>query len=214
MTDPREFDWLLARLPSARALRILDVGCGVCAEGEALLETGAQLFGIDLDDAAIAAARERLPGARFECADGARFSTERTERTEREAFDVVLLRRPDLAAAPDRWRRVLERSRGWLAPSGLVVVTTPGPREAERAKAWLDELGFSEARLEETRKPEEAFVVTAKRAMRAAHAAAASEIEAPADVIVWSDAEGEAAEVCDVETGLCGPARRGSPQGE
>jgi len=55
------FDWLIGMLPARRPLRVLDLGCADCPEGDALVAAGADLVGVDLDEAAIVAARAPAP---------------------------------------------------------------------------------------------------------------------------------------------------------
>jgi SAM-dependent methyltransferase len=59
--------FLRARLPE-RGL-VLDLGCGTGHHTGALAAAGLDVVGVDLDDAMIAAARERYPAARFVASD-------------------------------------------------------------------------------------------------------------------------------------------------
>ena len=192
-----DFSWLVEMLPAKRPLRLLDLGCADCPEAEALVAAGVEVVGVDLDEAAIVAARCRMPGARFRCSDAADML-----RSHQASFDVVLVRRPDLAAQPERWRQVLTRAATCLAPHGRVLLTTPGPEEARLARKWLEAPGF--ARVEEAVLAKgELFVVTATEpALRPASPGP----RLPAGVVRW-DGEDEA-EVCDVKTGTCGPPGR------
>lgn len=68
----RSVDWLLAQLEAsgAKPARFVDIGCGtgrpVCSS---LAGAGHDVLGIDVSSAMIAAARKRVPGARFERMD-------------------------------------------------------------------------------------------------------------------------------------------------
>jgi len=188
--------WLIGMLPARRPLRVLDLGCADCPEGEALVAAGADLVGIDLDEAAIVAAHDRLPGASFACGDAAD-----TLRGHEASFDVVLARRPDLAVQPDRWRQILATAAACLVPDGQVLVSTPGPEEAHLARQWLTEAGFSRVDGTALDAAGERFVVTASEP---APRPASPGPPLPAGVVRWGG--DEEAEVCDVRTGTCGPA--------
>jgi trans-aconitate 2-methyltransferase len=64
---------LLAQVPLERAAHIIDVGCGPGNSTEllALRYPHADILGLDNSPAMLEAARQRLPGARFEAADAA-----------------------------------------------------------------------------------------------------------------------------------------------
>jgi len=190
------FDWLIGMLPARRPLRVLDLGCADCPEGEEIVAAGAVLVGVDLDEAAIMAARDRLPGASFTCGDAAD-----ELRVQQVPFDVVLLRRPDLFAQPDRWRQILAAAATCLVPEGRVLVTTPGPDEARLGRKWLDEAGFGSIGETALDAAGERFVVTAREPGRRP---ASPGPPLPAGVVRW-DGDDEV-EVCDVRTGTCGPA--------
>lgn len=194
MQQDGAFDWLVKRLPGSRPLRVLDVGCGECLEGEALVTEGVDLIGIDLDEATIASARERLPGATFMCADAATL-----DGLWRHPFDLLIVRRPDVAAQPDRWRHVLEVAATWLSPGGLVLLTTPGPHEADLASQWLGQLGFLSTQSALVALEDEAHLVAA----RAAEDLLAGAKPSTARVANWIDFE-EPGLVCDLRTGVCG----------
>jgi SAM-dependent methyltransferase len=129
------------RLPGARPLRVLDLGCGECLEAEALLAAGVGVTAVDIDEAAVDSARARVANATFACEDAS------VARVGGE-LDVVLLRRPDLAAQPDRWQKVFLSLRQSLVAAGQVIVTTPGRREADLARRWLEGSGFGTSRVE------------------------------------------------------------------
>lgn len=158
MNADASFEWLLARLVPDPPRRLLDLGCGECREGPALVGAGVELTGLDADEHAIARARERTPGATFVCADAAAL-----EPGWHEPFDVVLLRRPELAAALGAWERILWSIPWWLSRRGRVIVTTARAIEAELARAWLGQAGLAVDPAMRIGEPDERYVVTAAR---------------------------------------------------
>ncbi len=192
------FSWLADLLPTHRPLSMLDIGCGDCPEGETLLAGGVQVTGIDFDEQAIAAAHTRLPDARFICADAAVLTEGWTA-----PFDAVLFRRPDIAAQPARWQKILTLTPGWLSPGGRIILTTPGPQEAALARQLLEQAGFLFATKEQLDVEGECFLVTATGT------AAAKPGRVPAaamKVMRWEEEENNPAMYCDPKTGLCSPA--------
>ncbi len=182
------FEWILSRLPPERPLRVLDVGCGDCPEAPALLAAGVELTGIDTDERAIVRARTTSPAAAFVCADAATLKPGWSA-----PFDVVLLRRPELAASPQAWRRIFSSIPSWLSPRGQVIVSTPGPSEAEAAGRWLDEAGLAAAPAVQLGAEQERYAVTATRPVPATD---------PTTPVVWED-DSEPGAVCDLATGTC-----------
>ena len=183
MRATSSFEWILSRLPAERPLRVLDIGCGECPEASTLIASGVELTGVDADEAAIAKARAAAPGATFIAADAATLQPAGWS----SPFDRVLLRRPELAAAPGTWRRIISFVPSWLSARGRAIVSTPGSSEAEMARKWLDEAGLAVAPTIQLGADGERYVVTAAR-------------PAPAP-LVWED--GEAGHVCDLATGTC-----------
>lgn len=194
MPSEASFDWLVRRLPASRPLRVVDVGCGECLEGEILVANGGELVGIDLDEAAVAAAQARLPQATFICSDAVEFG-----ETWSGPVDLLIARRPDLAAQPQRWRHALEGLVARLSPGALVLLTTPGPREAEQAGRWLEQFGLTAPELSLLPMEGEQYLVTA----RAPGEVPATETLPCARVMHWSEPE-ESDLVCDLTTGVCG----------
>lgn len=109
---------ILARVPLAKAARILDVGCGAGASTAPLVEhfAGSEVLGIDTSPAMIDKARQTVPGARFEIADGASFGSD-------TPFDLVFSN-ATLQWIPDH-QRLLPHLMGLLAPEGVLAVQMP-----------------------------------------------------------------------------------------
>ena len=97
--------------------RLIDIGCGQGRLAGALAEDGARVTGVDPGTAAIAVARESVPGARFEIA-----SAERLPFADAAFEGAVLLNSlhhvPDPAAALREAARV-------VGPGRAVVVIEP-----------------------------------------------------------------------------------------
>lgn len=205
MQGARAFPWIEQALEGAscaRPRRVLSVGCGTCEEGEALVQAlggpqALQLVGVDLDETAIEEARRRLPIGTFLCADAARLPTR-----WRGSFDLVLVRRPDLLAQPQRWREVLAALPGLLGPGGQLILTFAGHAEARVARHWLLDVGLKVLRERALETPEEPWLLVARMSP--------PEKTQPADreaaVLVWEDGGGP---LCDWETGLCAISEEG-----
>ena len=109
---------LIARIPASRVARAVDLGCGPGNSTELLRDRfpDADMLGIDNSPDMLAAARRRLPGARFEAADIARWA-------DPGPFDVIL------ANAALQWvpghDRLLPALLARLAPGGSLAVQMP-----------------------------------------------------------------------------------------
>jgi trans-aconitate methyltransferase len=119
-----------------RPADLLDLGCGLCEEGEDLIRRGWALTGIDQDGETIRQVRSRLPDGRFITADAAHWLLRCGDK-----YDVILIRRPDLAHRPENWLRIFQALGGLLKPGGVVFVTTPGVQEMSLCRRWLREAG-------------------------------------------------------------------------
>lgn len=120
--------------PTKKPADLLDIGCGLCDEGEDLIRSGWTLTGIDQDGETIRQVRGRMPDGRFIAADAAHWLARCEER-----YDVILIRRPDLAHRPENWHRIFQLLGRLLKPGGVVFVTTPGEQEMRMCRRWLKE---------------------------------------------------------------------------
>lgn len=184
---------LLDYFPKKRPLKLLDIGCSDCTEGESLIRSGVILTGIDQDEETIQAVRVRLPEGRFLAMNAADYQTE-------ERFDVILLRRPDLILGFRSWKKVFSRLSDWLAAGGLILVTTPGDSEAKIALQLFSEVGTSGIELVSTEWEDEQYLL---RAEAPDSLASAVEIKRNplVDELMWTD--DQPAWVCDSKTGMC-----------
>jgi 2-polyprenyl-6-hydroxyphenyl methylase/3-demethylubiquinone-9 3-methyltransferase len=85
--NPLRVDYISARVALDRA-RVLDVGCGGGLLAEGLARAGAEVVGIDLAEASIAAAREHATESRLDI-DYRHGTAEDVAAKEPGAFDVV-----------------------------------------------------------------------------------------------------------------------------
>jgi SAM-dependent methyltransferase len=109
-----ETRWIARSLP-AGAKRVLDIGCGIGALFPVIGE--ARAVGIDYVFAGLRRTRDRFPGLRLACGDGA------TLPFAAESFDAmtaqhVIEHMPDADAAFREWKRVLR-------PKGRLIIVTP-----------------------------------------------------------------------------------------
>jgi trans-aconitate 2-methyltransferase len=111
---------LLARVPLASASVAFDLGCGPGNSTELLVERfpTARVVGIDTSPAMVSSAAERLPQARFELADAARW-----EPDSREPPDLIFAN-ATLQWVPDH-ARLLPRLFSLLAPGGVLAIQMP-----------------------------------------------------------------------------------------
>lgn len=173
--------------------KLLDIGCGLCLEGEDIIVRGIALVGVDQDGEAIRKAQERLPEADFFTADAALWPAGTATR-----FDAVLMRRPDLIFRSENWHSVFRRIQYVLKEGGRVIVTTPGRSEAELAAKWLRE-SAGNVRLTEINEAEEAFLVSAEDFITMGKRE--NDISRLIQNLAWEDDEPQM--VCDLRTGQC-----------
>ena len=134
---------LVAALPARDVQVAIDLGCGPGNSTEVLADRfpQARVTGLDSSDDMLAAARERLPGTRFELADIEAWNPV-------ESFDVILAN-ASLQWLPDHatlYPRLVSR----LAPGGSLAVQTPDnleepahrlAREVAAQGPWAPKIG-------------------------------------------------------------------------
>jgi len=193
------FTRLIAYLPAQRPLALLDIGCGECLEGRALVEAGVRLTGIDQDEVAIREARRCLPEATFASGDATDPPVAWWGR-----FDAVLIRRPDLFAQPGRWQQVFAALPAYLTKSGTVIVTTVSAAEADLAERWLRESKILITTAEEAPIMDEARILVGYGVRETPPAGPKPAQAAPRiSIIKWDADDAALGPICDMETGLC-----------
>ena len=135
---------LVAALPARGTVRTaIDLGCGPGNSTEVLAQRfpGAAVSGLDSSEDMVAAARQRLPGLRFDLADIAAW-------TPAEPFDVILAN-ASLQWLPDH-ATLYPRLVRQLAPGGSLAVQTPDnleepahrlAREVAASGPWAGKIG-------------------------------------------------------------------------
>ncbi len=184
---------LLDYIPKKRPLKLLDIGCSDCMEGEELIRSGVILTGIDQDEETMKAVRVRLSEGKFLTMNAADYQTP-------EFFDVILLRRPDLILGFRSWKKVFSRLSNWLTIGGLILVTTTGESEAKIALQLFSEIGTSGVELVSTEWENEQYLLRAE-APDSLHSAVDSKRNLLVDELMWTD--DQPAWVCDSKTGIC-----------
>jgi SAM-dependent methyltransferase len=99
---------------------VLEIGCQDAATLEQPTSELGRYVGTDIDEVALARARERYPDREFRCCD-----VESDDLGFREEFDTVLL--VALIEHILNQRHLLEQCKRALRPGGHVVLTTPTP---------------------------------------------------------------------------------------
>ena len=110
----RDWDQALQSLPALRGQRVLDIGCGVGTVTAQLAQGGAEVVGVDVNDALLARARERHPGLRFERFDAAQLRPDSFGHFDGIWCSFVAAYLPDLDGFVRRIAACL-RDGGWLA---------------------------------------------------------------------------------------------------
>lgn len=103
----RDFGSIYERLGSLDGLHVLDAGCGsgtVCAD---LVARGAEVVGIDTDQALLAHAKDRVPAAMFQCASIDQPATWRDGPFDLIWCSFAIAYLADAAATLRDWRSVL-----------------------------------------------------------------------------------------------------------
>jgi ubiquinone/menaquinone biosynthesis C-methylase UbiE len=121
--------WLLSQLEAAgtKRAKTVDIGCGtgkpLCW---ALAGAGHDVLGIDISSAMIAAARERVPAAKFEQTDIRNFSPPDS------SFDAATVYFSMIASVTqEEIREFIARIYGFIKPGGLFVFATVPIRQPE-----------------------------------------------------------------------------------
>ncbi|CAN5529909.1 trans-aconitate 2-methyltransferase [soil metagenome] len=112
---------LLARVPLAAAAHVVDLGCGPGNSTELLAQRfpQARVLGTDNSEAMLVSARERLPAARFELSDIARWTPD-------VAPDLIYAN-ASLQWVPDH-ATLIPRLFAALAPGGVLAIQMPDNR--------------------------------------------------------------------------------------
>ena len=132
VTEQRLADWLAALpdLPQAITPRILDLGCGVASSAVVMKHRwpAAHLIGIDLDGDTLRRTPRLITVLQ---ADGQALPFRRA------AFDLILMRHPDVFRLPPSWAVIIAAADQWLTPGGYLLLTCYSLPEAQRIRAWL-----------------------------------------------------------------------------
>jgi cyclopropane fatty-acyl-phospholipid synthase-like methyltransferase len=129
----RSVEWLISQLP--KGSRFVDIGCGtgrpVC---EMLALAGHDVQGVDLTPNMIKAAKEQVPNAKFEVADGREWQPSPLNGQ----LDAVTSYFAFLAGTKQEdGRQFFKRAYSWLRPGGLFVYGTV-PLDAEDVELqWM-----------------------------------------------------------------------------
>lgn len=126
--------WLLSHLPNPQS-RALDIGCGTgrpVAETLSLAPERHLVHGIDISEAMLSAARERVPTATFQQIDFRDFVTRPS------TYDAITCYFALLAAMSQaQIKGMVGKIYEWLKPGGLFVLSTiPGDLEHHELQ-WL-----------------------------------------------------------------------------
>lgn len=117
---------LLARVPLAKATRVVDLGCGPGNSTELLVQRfpGADVLGTDNSEHMLDSARLRLPNARFELSDIANWAP---QGSSEQAPDLIYAN-ASLQWVPDH-ETLIPRLFAALAPGGVLAVQMPDNRQ-------------------------------------------------------------------------------------
>jgi trans-aconitate 2-methyltransferase len=122
---------LLARVPLTGAARVVDLGCGPGNSTELLVQRfpAAEVLGSDNSEAMLVSARERLPQARFELSDIARWQP--------ELPPDLIYANASLQWVPDH-ETLIPRLFAALAPGGVLAIQMPDNREEPTHRLMRD----------------------------------------------------------------------------
>lgn len=133
--EEKSVEWLLAQLKDAgvETASFVDIGCGtgrpVCSS---LANAGHDVLGIDLSAVMVAAARERVPNARFQRMDVCDFNPPQGSYDAASAYFSLIA-----SVSQEGIRRYLAKIHRLLRPGGFFVfATVPGDAENVQLK-WM-----------------------------------------------------------------------------
>lgn len=125
----RYLDQLLALLPPHPDL--LELGCGAGVESTRVLAERGRLTGVDISEAQLALARQRVPAATFIRADLAEL------RFAAESFDGVVALYVLFHLPRAEVGSLVGRLSDWLRPGGVFLATILGRGDGEGVEEWL-----------------------------------------------------------------------------
>jgi cyclopropane fatty-acyl-phospholipid synthase-like methyltransferase len=125
----RYLDKLLALLPPRADL--LELGCGAGVESTRALAERGRLTGVDISEAQLALARQRIPSATFIRADLAELTF------APESFDGVVALYVLFHLPRAEVRPLIGRVSDWLRPGGVFLATMLGRGVGEGVEEWL-----------------------------------------------------------------------------
>jgi SAM-dependent methyltransferase len=128
---------------AGRGGRVLDVGCGTGFLLERLAERGYSGVGVDLSPESVEHARRRL--REIGAADRLTAVVGSAYEPPEGPFDLIAL--TDVLEHLEDPRACLRALREQMAPTGLLVISTPNRRSLPGARRWLSERGVPGIRL-------------------------------------------------------------------
>lgn len=140
-TQAAAIDWLVDRLKenNVAKAKIVDVGCGTGRPAcSVLADAGHDVLGIDISEAMLTAARERVPNAKFELVDVRPFIERETAAGKKGTLDAVTVFFSLIAGVTqDDIRAVLSGLAGLLKPGGYLVFSTVPIPVNNAAIKWM-----------------------------------------------------------------------------
>ncbi|CAK7245157.1 MAG: hypothetical protein STHCBS139747_006726 [Sporothrix thermara] len=143
-TQAAAVDWLVQQLKAAPATaqggaNIVDVGCGTGRPAcSVLADAGHNVLGIDISEAMLAAARTRVPNAKFERIDVRAYIEREQKKTPAASLDAVTIFFSLIAGlSQDDIRAVIAGLAGLLKPGGFLVFSTVPIPANNKAIKWM-----------------------------------------------------------------------------